>query len=67
MGSHDKRLPRSMQLQSVQMLCEKLFKLGVGQQALFVKTPQDPLPQPLAHGSSTQSLAELGLQVRCWG
>ncbi len=65
MGTQEKKLPRSTQLSAVQLLCEKLFKVKVSDQKLFLKTKGDPVPQPLEQETvGGLTLDELGFQVR---
>jgi hypothetical protein len=65
MGTHEKKLPAATQLQSLQLLCEKLFKVPITQQALFVKlSKDDPMPEELRIAAGS-SLVELGIQVCC--
>jgi hypothetical protein len=63
MGSSDKKLPRSTTLGAVRLLCEKLFKVKAGQQALYLRAPGDPLPEDITCEEDSRTLGELGVQV----
>lgn len=67
MGSSDKKLPRSTTLGALRLLCEKLFKVKAGQQALFMRAPGDPLPEDISCEEDSRTLGELGMQVRKQG
>jgi hypothetical protein len=63
MGSSDKKLPRSTTLGALRLLCEKLFKVKAGQQALYLRAPGDPLPEDLTCEEDSSTLGELGVQA----
>lgn len=61
MGSTTKKLPRSTTLAALKALCEKLFKVKAGRQALFVRVPGEPLPEPLTDELGTRSISAAGV------
>ncbi|KAJ9518795.1 hypothetical protein QJQ45_026091, partial [Haematococcus lacustris] len=62
MGSSTKKLPRGTALAALKLVCEKLFKVRVAQQRLFVKAPGDPVPEEVAADDDSRTLAHLGVQ-----
>mmetsp|Transcript_20879 Transcript_20879/g.37335 ORF Transcript_20879/g.37335 Transcript_20879/m.37335 type:complete len:593 (-) Transcript_20879:688-2466(-) len=62
MGSNTKRLPRGMTLSALKMLCEKLFKVRVSKQIIYLKDPNVPLPDRIPESEDQNSLAYLGVQ-----
>lgn len=64
MGTQVKKLPLSTTLGALRLLCDKLFKVRVGRQAVFLRSPGDPLPEELGVDEDGRTLQALGVQVR---
>ncbi|KAG1669876.1 hypothetical protein FOA52_012465 [Chlamydomonas sp. UWO 241] len=61
MGSTTKKLPRSITIGQMKMLCEKLFKVKAGAMLVFMRSPDDPHPEDVT-SEDDKSLGSLGLQ-----
>jgi hypothetical protein len=47
MGTQDKKLPKSITIGSIKLLCEKLFKVKVDQMTLLLRVPGEPFPEDI--------------------
>jgi hypothetical protein len=61
MGSTTKKLPRSITIGQMKMLCEKLFKVKAGAMLVFMRAPDDPHPEDVT-SEDDKALGALGLQ-----
>mmetsp|Transcript_8459 Transcript_8459/g.11425 ORF Transcript_8459/g.11425 Transcript_8459/m.11425 type:complete len:194 (+) Transcript_8459:358-939(+) len=55
-----KKLPGSLSVDKLKLLCENIFKLNAETQELFTQYPDSPIPQPL--GEDREQLSHLGIQ-----
>eukprot|EP00884_Botryococcus_braunii_P020395 jgi/Botrbrau1/7039/Bobra.0165s0062.1 len=60
-GSQVKRLPGTMTLGNLKVLCERLFGLPVAHQVMYLRASTDPVPQPLGE-DDLRDLSYLGVE-----
>ncbi|KAK9806127.1 hypothetical protein WJX72_002459 [[Myrmecia] bisecta] len=52
MGTQTKKIPASLTVGKLKLLCERLFKLPVARQALFLRVAHDPMPENIGSDDS---------------
>ena len=57
-----KKLPRSITMGALRLLCEKLFRVKTAQMALFMRAPGEPVPEDMS-ADDDKPLSTFGVQV----
>ncbi|GAX83880.1 hypothetical protein CEUSTIGMA_g11305.t1 [Chlamydomonas eustigma] len=64
MGSQVKKVPLSINIAALKLLCVKLFQVKAGQVTLFLRRPGDPVPEDMG-SDEERPLSVLGIQDGC--